>query len=68
MYHCAPTYTACGIETSRAKVSIKSSENCTPTYTACGIETKKYIINQFTINFIVHPLIPLEVLKANKKP
>ena len=63
MYYCAPTYTACGIETSFS-MFLSIDLNCAPTYTACGIETT--FLEGIKVSSplcIVHPLIPLAVLK-----
>ena len=62
--NCAPTYTACGIETSVIELSKDKALHCAPTYTACGIETTSQPVEQYTLTYpIVHPLIPLAVLK-----
>ena len=64
-FYCAPTYTACGIETLSLLLSLSRSLvcNCAPTYTACGIETSQLCLADRWYSEIVHPLIPLAVLK-----
>ena len=65
--NCAPTYTACGIETSVIELSKDKALHCAPTYTACGIETTSQPVEQYTLTYpIVHPLIPLAVLKQSR--
>ena len=41
IWYCAPTYTACGIETSLRSKQQTYWQHCAPTYTACGIESKQ---------------------------